>query len=119
MINARIICSDKNAKSASEMFYKMIDKDKLYELNLIDETSGMQQYLGGLRDQTVSCSIIAIFMIFLSVVMFCFQVYYNIRKIEKVRCVYDQRNNIKAIVHIDVSKRFDYLYSFRCFVIYT
>ena len=88
LINARIICSDKNAKATSEMFYKMIDKDKLYELNLIDETSGMQQYLGGLRDQTVSCSIIAIFMILLSVVMFCFQVYYNIRKNRKKYGVY-------------------------------
>lgn len=88
LINARIICSDKNANAASEMFYKMINENKLYELSLIDETSGMQQYLNGLKDQTVSCSIIAIFMILLSVIMFCFQVYYNIRKNRKKYGVY-------------------------------
>jgi|GEM_PF-1822129 len=88
LINARIICSDENADAASKMFYKMINENKLYELSLIDETSGMQQYLNGLKDQTVSCGIIAVFMILLGVVMFCFQVYYNIRKNRKRYGIY-------------------------------
>jgi hypothetical protein len=88
LINARIICNDENADAASEMFYKMLNENKLYEFSLIDETSGMQQYLSSLKDQTVSCSIIAIFMILLSVVMFCFQVYYNIKKNRKKYGIY-------------------------------
>ena len=88
IINARIICSNENADATSEMFYKMLNDNKLYEFSLINETSGMQQYLSGLEDQTVSCGIIAVFMILLSVVMFCFQVYYNIRKNRKKYGIY-------------------------------
>ena len=88
IVNARIICSNENADAASEMFYKMLNDNKLYEFSLINETSGMRQYLSSLEGRTVSCGIIAVFMILLSVVMFCFQVYYNIRKNRKKYGIY-------------------------------
>lgn len=88
IINARIICSNENADKASEMFYKMLNDNKLYEFSLINETSGMQQYLSSLENRTVSCGIIAVFLILSSVVMFCFQVYYNIRKNRKKYGIY-------------------------------
>ncbi len=83
IMNARVICNEAEAEEVEKRVYEILNQNELYELKLIDETGGMKREIESLKELTVSCTAISVFIVLLSVIMFCIQLYYKLLKNKK------------------------------------
>ncbi len=81
--NTRVICNETEAEAVEKRVYEILNQNGLYEFKLIDETGGIKREIKSLKELTVSCTAISVFIVLLSVIMFCIQLYYKLLKNKK------------------------------------
>lgn len=80
LINSRIICYQEAAEAVTQKVYEIFRQNGFYEFKLFDESGGWVEILEEYKSTAVSSMIISIFIILLSVIMFCIQSYYKLLK---------------------------------------
>ena len=78
IMNARIICNEDDAENVVKRVNQIFMKNQLYELRLVDESSGAKKALEQSKDLAWSSLIICIFIILFSMIVYGIQMYYKI-----------------------------------------
>lgn len=78
IMNARVICQEKDAEEVKNRVNQIFVENQLYELRLTDESSGAKKALEDSKNMAWSSLVISIFVILFSVIVYGIQMYYKI-----------------------------------------
>lgn len=78
IMNARIICKERDAEEVKSRVNQIFIENQLYELRLTDESSGAKKALEDSKSMAWSSLVISIFVILFSVIVYGIQMYYKI-----------------------------------------